>query len=397
MGFGRLGSGGGGCAVALDVDKLFYRRSVVLDFDRDYFYWNGAERVIGDLTTNAYGYIMTGVDWFPGTGYTVMTESRKDTGPEGGTILSLDIGSAGTRFEWFSQAEPNYCVVRVQGLGAASNINFVEPWLSRGRRRTVATFKNNSTVKTVINGEAITTSDPATQTVPNVACSRVGVGYSVSFNNGVFANEIHKIFVWPWVLSNSEIKAVQKYSTLNPVHLLGDSYLNQGLLLRELMLAYKETPWRRPTEDGVGSTSLTQQAVRFAATPQYFDATVIIVDGGLDTNSAESLAAIASIRSNIPHDRWLYIEPPMPASKPTGSEGNTKQLATLAAIKAAHPSHYVDTFDILEAANDGGADLEDVANGVCPRSLREDDVHLNDAGRAVYAPIISDALTAAGW
>ncbi len=46
---------------------------------------------------------------------------------------------------------------------------------------------------------------------------------------------------------------------------------------------------------------------------------------------------------------------------------------------------------------DSPGDLEDVAHDVVPRSLRSDDIHLNNRGQAVIAALVDEALTRRGW
>jgi lysophospholipase L1-like esterase len=70
--------------------------------------------------------------------------------------------------------------------------------------------------------------------------------------------------------------------------------------------------------------------------------------------------------------------------------GDTLALAHLRdlnrALAAAFPGHFVDVAGALRGAGNGSAgDDADLAIGLVPRSLRHDDVHLDDAGYAVVA------------
>lgn len=67
-------------------------------------------------------------------------------------------------------------------------------------------------------------------------------------------------------------------------------------------------------------------------------------------------------------------------------------------MKSTYGRHYIDVDAALMAANDGSAgDLEDVRDGIIPRSLRHDPVHLTDKGYAIVAKLFADATRQLGY
>lgn len=193
----------------------------------------------------------------------------------------------------------------------------------------------------------------------------------------------------------------------NNVHALGDSYLVNGGAGAQIIpkflppLLYRPRVW---TFDGVGATSLTQQAVRFDGTPQYYGDLLVIVDGIIDglVNSG-SFAAIVqpAIESMIGHlttspKQWLYIQPlPDVSVGAIGSAGYTTWKSVQDQIQAAYPNNYIPTLTLMQTHGDGSAnDISDIANGWCPRSLRisSSDVHTNPLGSRYFAQIIDDAI-----
>jgi hypothetical protein len=67
-------------------------------------------------------------------------------------------------------------------------------------------------------------------------------------------------------------------------------------------------------------------------------------------------------------------------------------------IRSEYPKNCVDVSQALADANDGSeGDLEDVSNGVIPRSLRFDTLHLNVAGKRIVSQEIKKKKIENGW
>ncbi len=182
-------------------------------------------------------------------------------------------------------------------------------------------------------------------------------------------------------------------------HFLGDSFVMSAAIQ-----AFAQTNWvgqyRVVTTDGVDGSTLTQQATRYLASSATVKAkTLVILDGGLDTDAATSIAAIDAIVAAAGHGRWLYVEP-SPGVLVTGSPERIVWDAMVAAIRAhVGESHFVPTLALALTLGDGSAnDLADIANGIWPRSLRSDSIHPTDAawGSVIGSQLVAKLATL-GW
>ena len=193
----------------------------------------------------------------------------------------------------------------------------------------------------------------------------------------------------------------------NNVHALGDSYLVVGAQGGQNVIGYLPPKLYRPrvwTFDGVGATSLTQQATRFDGTPAFYGDTLIVVDGVIDGLTADTDfatlvdPALTSMYNHLTTSpkQWLYIQPnPDINAGSIGSVYYTRWLLIQSQIKAAYPANYVDTLSIMQSHGNGSAgDNADINAGHWPRSLRIDptNVHPNDLGSLYFANIIVNAL-----
>lgn len=193
------------------------------------------------------------------------------------------------------------------------------------------------------------------------------------------------------LFDNVSVRRAMRLFT-NPVHILGDSFATYTFeyKLENALLEIKSNISR----DGVGSTSLTQQEVRFAATPEYWDSTLVIMDGGLEDTSAAAIIAIDAMVANLTHSRWVYVQ-----HARRESDDEATYLAFVDDIIAhVGASHYVECFTDLAAANDGSAnDLADIAESLVPRSLRVDTHHETTAGTAIRTRTVANHIKAQGW
>lgn len=147
---------------------------------------------------------------------------------------------------------------------------------------------------------------------------------------------------------------------------------------------------------GETSLSLIADELDSDTTKQHYN--LIVMEGNLETTPTESIDAIERMRRRITHDRWLYVEP-SPYGFATGTTERAYRDGLLQAIKDHVPAqNYVDTLTLMQAGNDGSPeDLEDVANGLIPRSLRVNSIQENTAGKRLRGKIIADKLNANNW
>lgn len=152
------------------------------------------------------------------------------------------------------------------------------------------------------------------------------------------------------------------------------------------------------TANGVGGSSLTEQYGRLLIDPSSWGKLLIVMDGQIEVTAEQAIAALQNMAALLCHDRWLYLQSVMSVPFTIGSPERIAHDANDALIATAIGDHYVETYQALADANDGSPqDLADVAAGIFPTSLRLDDYHLNDAGKAVYAQCALQRATELGW
>lgn len=107
---------------------------------------------------------------------------------------------------------------------------------------------------------------------------------------------------------------------------------------------------------------------------------------------------IAAMVAHLDHSRYLVGS----IVNGAGEGPDSENLATISSLNADLSAHYGNRFVDLRAAllaahNGSAGDLEDVAAGIPPRSLRSDQFHLNALGQAVTAQAFYTATLACGW
>lgn len=372
--------------------------SLVFDLENSFYYWGGATKTLADGSVTNHGdgsYTVTDGSWWAST-HTMLVEYT----------LALDTNMSGSLFTWTNASnqrmELTPYINEQTALYESPPGNYTYPapvgvtgGYHSGRRRVAISLENNQTPLWTYDAgtpSALTTTTPGTFTTPSKFC----VGRNARFNNGVLANAtIKRVTVWPRTMPAARLRGHTVISNYAPVHFLGDSFLNNGAL-QEQILHLCAADYIAFSQDGVGGSSITQQAARFALTPDHHNSTLVIMDGGFDGTSADAITAINDITGRLPHNNWYYVQP-NPISV-NGDSGRTTWDAAQAAILAhVGAAHYITTLAELQAENDGGGtDLADVANGIWPTSMRSDSVHLSAAGNVAMAQIIYDFVSADG-
>lgn len=141
---------------------------------------------------------------------------------------------------------------------------------------------------------------------------------------------------------------------------------------------------------GPGAMFVPEAAIRLRSGTQWF----WVGNNGITLAShvGPAMAAVSAMVGHLRHDRFLLLGA---LPRPDRVEAIEQFNAELA---QAYPGHFLDALGALQQADDGTAnDAADIAAGLVPRSLRTDDVHLNDAGYAVIAGLVATATTARRW
>ncbi|MEM6943981.1 MAG: hypothetical protein AAF565_09570, partial [Pseudomonadota bacterium] len=163
-----------------------------------------------------------------------------------------------------------------------------------------------------------------------------------------------------------------------PVHFLGDSFLNLGRLVdavRNDISGYVAM-----SEDGVGGSSLADQATRFSdAQDEYLSgSTLVIMDGGNnDTDGASAVANINLIIAQLqPGVDWIYVQPNPSTDLPIGGAQRTAWDAIQTAIQAAFPNNYLETLTHMQGGGAStAANSTRIAQGLWVEEWDEDTIH----------------------
>lgn len=202
---------------------------------------------------------------------------------------------------------------------------------------------------------------------------------------------VKRVSYWPRKLSSISGQADLYTSRQHEILMLGDSFTNPTLAgaIRTRITG------RNLILDGVGGSTLQQQAARLETEPGLWDRTIIIMDGGLEEtlDYMDGLRRIVACCNAAGHARYVYVQ---------GSCGNNTQYALGTALRdgleaawsevAAYmgADRYMPTFAQMRGFGDGGAtDNALVAQGLMPRSLTSDGLHENALGSGHRADIIA--------
>ena len=387
-----------------------------VDFDNNRFYWNGAVRTLADFTAHpsGVGYILTSAQF--GTinyaaGVTISLDYTHSFAAAPAGMLWSTVSASNQRLEAApatSAAGRYYSRLYTGAVTPAAFLafNYGSYYEGRGRRRLTwrvqdgqllhGAFDNYDRANLTGSANLPTFQTPTRMAFSNWAQS----GQTSSLTNST----LHRVTIWPTARTDAEIDAIAADGYAPAIHTLGDSFLNNEYSLDQLRLLLAAKGYVGTSQDGVGSTTITQQAARYAAyattaKEKWWNSTLVIVDGGFEGTLEEAIAAIESIRANIGHDRWLYIQGGPNAD--TGAADRIALDARWAGVQTAYPNNWVPTLAAAQALSNGSADdIAQVARGWWPASLTvgTSDFHPNSTlGAAFMADAIYDALTARGW
>ena len=387
-----------------------------VDFENSRFYWGGAVKLLSDLTlVSGAAYSLTANGGITGGEATVVLEytPSQTNGQWSNTLFSWTSGyPSGNRFEWIEADDTTYGdKVRLYYSPGVPSANFqtlpVQSKMSEGgtryignaRQKAVTVLKSSTAIKAV-NGNSVVHTDltgtPGTIATPTL----IGFGcraWSATTPDSVASNiTLHRVTLYPSAVGNPSANAIGSSGRAYPIHLIGDSFLNNYNVLMQLEKRIGPDGYIGLSQDGVGGSTLTQQAVRYAAADaKWRDATLVICDFGRETNAVDSIAALEAILGLITHDRWIYMQ-----SAPSSPPGDVYD-AEEAQIAAWCGDRYISTLAPAFLESDGSpADVARVAQRMWPLSLVNSaiDFHPNyTAGTPFIARLIDEALTARGW
>lgn len=412
----RMASSGGGVSWVPTADGV--PASVYLDFVNNRYWWNGAQHTFAELgaqggatrdanglNTGATGYIpLPWNGWHSPTGVTVFADVRRDW-PNANTGCVFSYGNSGGA----PRAEFDVTSGSV-GRTLLFDGGFVVQ--SYGQGAQFSRLGSNFSSTGSIFGEL--SAAPA---------ANLGAGFTVGLGSGgdvgrrkfdgtdyfgaTDNGRIRSLTIFNRQISTSAFNTLMLQTNFTNLYTLGDSFINAysdaGVGASRAIRLLMTDGQRAFSMDGVGGSSLADQATRYAAaTAEQKSRTLIIMDGGVNGDASANLAALQSIVSNCASGRWLYVQP-SPENFIQGSGTRTTwdgiQSTLLSWITAnGGANRYVECLTALKAANDGSTqDLADVANNIVPSSLRTDTIHENNAGALVRWTQIWNRIKLLGW
>lgn len=396
-----------------------------VDFDNSRFYWDGAERVLADLTVEGVGgYSLSGygfgfdeiasvvLEYSAGTIFSATANGQ--IANITGTVFSWNNGGGGGNRIEFGAGENNSWgddlnLYVAPGIPSADSVRFPRGtagsggavWSRTERRRVFARIQSNTNhiMQDGDGEELVPARGSGTLAVP----TKIGFGMRAAFNDApLTSGTLHRVTLYNYELARTHRRASGKTGTAKPVHFLGDSFLNlYNINTHFREIAGAAGKFITTTQDGVGGTSLTQQAARYAAynaasdREKWWDSTLVIIDGGFDGTPEQGIRAIETMLKYIKHDRWLYVQSGKFAFNPVVSVPPED-----VAMKAWCGDHWISTLAEAWALSDGSpTDEAQIATGRWPVSLTlsSADFHPNNAGAQFLAQRVYDELVARGW
>jgi hypothetical protein len=401
-----------------EISPWWLPRGAVLhvDFENSRFYWDGAVKALGDLTDegsggysiSSYGFGYNGVacvmiDYSPTTDISNWTGdlfswSRSTVDRVEFGVGNNDTNGDGVRL-YIAPGNPsaNFDPIAPQSISGEGGA----VWLRDERRRVFARIKNNSnSFFQADNGQSRNggAAGAGALGVP----TKIGFKWNARFGGAATNVDLHRVTIWNVELSTPHIQAVGRAGTAKPVHLIGDSFLNvYGVGTRFMQLCSNASKIVPFSQDGVGGTTLTQQAARFEAyagndRAKWWDSTLVICEFGPEDSAQAQIEAIKRMLRLLRHDRWLYMQP-----APSTTLSPVTNLPEKDAIMRAWcGDHFVSTLQEAWDEGDGSStDNDQIALGRWPVSLTISaaDFHPNNAGQIFIAQRIYDELLARGW
>jgi|GEM_PF-2398416 len=153
------------------------------------------------------------------------------------------------------------------------------------------------------------------------------------------------------------------------------------------------------TWDRAGAAVPLTEAARFVPAAGHFlrGLTAWLWMGRNGANSGHSVVGdIAAAVGGLGHERYL-VGGIVPSSNDTAPV-KTQLAGINSTLATTYGARFIDLLAALQGEADGSdEDAADVADGLVPRSLRSDHLHLNDDGYGVVATAFHAAHVAMGW
>jgi hypothetical protein len=249
------------------------------DFDAGNFYWDSAWHPLAALTDNGDGSFSLNDAFLSSADITFIVEFSVDSDPTAsfsGTLFSMS-NASNQRVEIPAYNPGNTVNGQVRRLmrGYFSDPgNFVSPlyttsidsssYRGLGRHRIGFIVENGSAIISAVDAYPPVTSGLTPAALAQM--TKFGFGRNIRFNNDPIAGAtLHKVFLYDSALTAEQLEAKIVGTDVDhePIHVVGDSYLNLHQLTDEIRDLAADDEYTPITQDGVGSSSISEQAVRF--------------------------------------------------------------------------------------------------------------------------------------
>lgn len=409
LGIGLLGNG------ALSGVAFIPTPLVELDFKNGVYKLGGVETALSALVTEHGTMTVTPGEGVRGDGASyyqfdsniwndaegaVLVETVDEGTTAKETVFSVSTGSGATRFRFelfnvdTSADQPQLTLVYNNGSAGTTvaQNQFGDPVVNS--RSFMAAYKSGETCKGACGGALTSPLGSNAYEIPVSGLKGsqgvIEIGRRAAFGDqNIQDTLIERIVIFGAGGYSLNHVALTNKDTDNLWFAIGDSFVTSAQFTDEGTNSLREVRiddgWSAIAYDGVPSSTLSDQAARFDALPQYYGRKLIILDGGMDSTPSQANDAIDAMAAHLSGEDWLWIEP-NPGSDAASSAATAIKVADV--LDHIHTNygygHYVPTLAALQAANDASAqDLTDYTDDIVPTSLRSDTIHPNDDGRLI--------------
>jgi hypothetical protein len=408
------------------------------DFDLGEGYWGGSAKTLSDFIDDGSGSYRVSFGDLGLTGtedYAMMMEFYNDDTEfsASDTDMVLAFKRASNKFAYMRAQQPP---ITENGWDVNGRFSYTDPTRSRdaghgniatgsdnsialGLQRVIGSRKLGEVAKAVSSQGGQFSLDPGVSTNTNLpdsdkslyinqAADAYGVIASDPNTSGV---QLKRVALWGRSLTDTEMWQTSRFGRPG-ILFSGDSFVAGGVL-RQTLVGILDQRGLGPvatTYDGVGESSLTDHAIRYAALDPFLHGEyLIIMDGGFEISDGIQAAkdAIDSYLSNLTHDNWVFIEPnSIPALGTAnrdiwddffyGASDNTGARELYNHIGA---DHYIKTYDTMLANGDGSPeDNARIAAGQWPYNVvNQDGIHMSDFGMELVMGLVADYMQAKKW
>lgn len=234
-----------------------------------------------------------------------------------------------------------------------------------GRRRVAFTVERNNYTRWQNDNWALVREPTNPAGALGTPITAMAIGRRSRFSDQPVTNAtIHRAMWANAALPDDHLRVIGRTADSRPIHMIGDSFLNNQVLLGRLAERQRARGVYIPiSQDGVGGISLTDHLEHWIANTKtvsgvtydlshWKKSTLIIMDGGRSDTVAQTIAAVNTMIELLNgHTQWLYVQSGI--TRTLDAAGVTAYLAEEAELAAEFGSHYVETYAFMRTNGTG--------------------------------------------